>query len=53
MCRSPAVRGVLRYMERTDVVIRARYLKTGLYEELTPDALERTAKSLRETTRMS
>jgi len=43
---------VLRYMERADAVIRARYLKTGLYEEPTPDALERTAKSLRETTRM-
>ena len=42
---------VLDHLEHTDVVIRARYLKTGYYEEPTLKALERTAKSLRESVR--
>lgn len=41
---------VLGYMERTDVVMKSRYIRTGCFESPTVESLERTASSLRETT---
>lgn len=40
---------VLGYMEKTDVMLRSRYIRTGYFKRPTNEALERTATSLRET----
>lgn len=42
---------VLAYMEQTPVVINSRYICTGYFQRPTNEALERTATSLRLTTR--
>ena len=40
---------VLSFMENSDAVIRARYIKTGATNRPTHGALDRTCKSLRQT----
>lgn len=42
-------RVVLAYMVKTKVVLKSRYIETGYFERPTNEALERTAKSLRNT----
>ena len=44
-------RAVLRLMEETDAVARARYIVTGYFQKPTMEALARTAKSLSQTVR--
>lgn len=38
---------VLRLMSKTDAVIRSRYLQTGFFRWPSPEALDRTCRSLR------
>lgn len=40
---------VFMLMAETDAVIRSRYIQTGAFRVPTPDALDRTCKSLRES----
>ena len=42
---------VLEWLAKSDMWIRSRYIRTGYFEEPTSEALDRTAKSLRESVR--